>query len=100
MKATDIKVKGDYILIAKVEIVKDEGGIILRDEEKDKVKLGEVIGYGPGAYIDGTLIPVDLEVGDIVYYNVYAGLDVNVNDEDMLVLKESEILMSVVIDDK
>jgi len=68
-------------------------GIYLPDTAKEKPQEGEVIAVGPGRLSeDGKLIPMDVKVGDIVVYSKYGGIDYKLDDEDVLILRESDIL--------
>ncbi len=77
--------------LAKEEVSK--GGIILPDTAKEKPQEGEVIAVGPGRRgEDGKLIPMDVQTGDKVLFAKYAGTEVKMDDEEYLVLRESDIL--------
>ena len=68
-------------------------GIYLPDTAKEKPQEGKVIAVGPGRLSeDGKLIPMDVKVGDIVVYSKYGGIDYKLDDEDVLILRESDIL--------
>ncbi len=70
-----------------------ESGIILAGSAEEKQDLGEVIAVGPGKKADnGQIIPVDLKVGDKVLFGKYAGQAVKVDGEELLVVREEEIL--------
>ena len=85
---------GDRILIRRIE--EDDqvsGGIIIPDTAKEKPQRGEVVAVGQGARLDGgKLAPLDVKAGDQVLFGKYSGSDVNVRDEELLILKEDEIL--------
>jgi len=77
--------------IEKEEVTK--GGIVLPDTAKEKPQEGKVIVVGPGRLSeDGKLIPMGIKVGDIVVYSKYGGIDYKLDDEDVLILRESDIL--------
>jgi len=77
--------------IEKEEVTK--GGIVLPDTAKEKPQEGKVIVVGPGRLSeDGKLIPMGVKVGDIVVYSKYGGIDYKLDDEDVLILRESDIL--------
>jgi len=68
-------------------------GIYLPDTAKEKPQEGEVIAVGPGRKSeDGKLIAMDVKVGDIVIYAKYGGTEIKVDDEDLMILRESDIL--------
>ena len=71
---------------------KTKGGIIVPDTVKEKQE-GEVIAVGPGARDEsGKLIPVDLKAGDLVLFGKWSGTEVKIDDEDLLIMKESDIM--------
>ncbi|MBI4303551.1 MAG: co-chaperone GroES [Chloroflexi bacterium] len=77
--------------MAKEEVTK--GGIILPDTVKEKPQEGEVVAVGPGRLSeDGKRIAMDVKVGDIVIYAKYGGTEIKVEDEDLIILRESDIL--------
>ena len=77
--------------IEKEEITK--GGIVLPDTAKEKPQEGEVLAVGPGRLSDdGKRIAMDVTVGDIVIYAKYGGTEIKIDDEELLILSESNIL--------
>ncbi|OGO07443.1 MAG: co-chaperone GroES [Chloroflexi bacterium RBG_13_60_13] len=85
---------GDRVVIkpAKREEV-TKGGILLPDTAKEKPQDGEVIAVGPGKMTDdGKRIPTDLKVGDVVVYAKYAGSEYKVDDEEFIIVRESDVL--------
>lgn len=75
---------------------KSPGGIILPDTAKEKPMRGKVIAVGLGKLTeDGTRLKMDVSVGDIVLYGKYSGTDVKVDQQDYLILRESDILAVV-----
>lgn len=71
---------------------KTVSGIVLPDTAKEKPQEGEVIAVGPGRVEDGQRVAMDVQMGDRVLYSKYAGTEIKVNNEDVLVLRESDIL--------
>jgi len=70
-----------------------KGGIILPDTAKEKPQRGEVIAVGPGRLDEnGKRVTMEVKKGDKVVYAKYAGTDITVNDEELLILRESDIL--------
>ena len=68
-------------------------GIVIPDSAAEKPDKGEVVAVGPGKRAeDGKVLPVDLKVGDTVLFGKYAGQTVKVDDEELLVIREDEIL--------
>jgi chaperonin GroES len=84
----------DRVLIRRLE--SDErtaGGIIIPDTAQEKPMQGEVVGAGPGARdSDGARVPLEVKAGDQVLFGKFAGTDVTINGEDLLIVKESDIL--------
>ena len=84
----------DRVLLKRIEQEdKTRGGIIIPDTAKEKPMQGEVIAVGPGAKSeDGTVTPLDVKVGDRVLYGKFAGTEISIDNEDYLVLRESDIM--------
>jgi chaperonin GroES len=77
--------------IQKDEVTK--GGLVLPDTAKEKPQEGEVLAVGPGRIAeDGTRIPMDVKVGDIVIYAKYGGTEYKAEGEEVLILRESDVL--------
>ncbi|UCG10093.1 MAG: co-chaperone GroES [Dehalococcoidia bacterium] len=77
--------------IEKEEITK--GGIVIPDTVKEKPQEGEVMAVGPGRRAeDGKLIAIDIKVGDRVIYSKYGGTEIKIDDEEYIILRESDIL--------
>ena len=92
--ATKIKPLGDRVVIKptpKEEVSK--GGIVLPDTAKEKPQDGKIVAVGPGRLTeDGKRIDMEVKVGDKVIYSKYAGTEVKVDDEELIILRESDIL--------
>ena len=72
---------------------KTAGGIVLPDTAKEKPQQGEVIAAGPGKLLDnGKLSPMDVKPGDRVYYGKYSGTEVKLNGQELVVLRQDDIL--------
>jgi len=70
-----------------------KGGIIIPDTAKEKPQQGEVVAVGPGKISDaGSLIKMEVKVGDKVLYGKYSGTEVTVDDQELLIMRESDIL--------
>jgi chaperonin GroES len=77
--------------IEREEVTK--GGIVLPDTAKEKPQEGKVMAIGPGRLSeDGKRIAMDVKVGDIVIYSKYGGTEYKVDDEELVILRESDIL--------
>lgn len=87
----------DRVLVKRIE--QDErtaGGIIIPDSAKEKPTKGEIVAVGKGARDDsGKTIPMDVKEGDVVLFAKWGGTEVNVDGQDLLILKESDILAVV-----
>jgi chaperonin GroES len=72
-------------------------GLVIPDTAKEKPQQGEVLAVGPGRRSEdtGEVIPMDLAVGDTVVYSKYGGTEITVDGEDLLVLRESDVLAKV-----
>ena len=84
----------DYVLIKRREDVEEQyGGIIIPDTAKDKPQEGAVMAVGPGKYLDdGGRRPMAVAVGNKVLFGKYAGTEIKLNGEDLLVMRESDLL--------
>jgi len=84
----------DRILVRRIEAEeKTKGGIIIPDTAKEKPQEGEVIAVGDGAWDEtGNRIPLDVKTGDRVLFAKWSGTEVKIDDEDRLIMKESDIL--------
>ena len=95
--ARKLKPLGDRVVIRPSEADEvTKSGIILPDTAKEKPQEGEVVAVGPGRQTDdGKRIPIDLKAGDKVMYAKYGGTEVEDGDEELLILRESDILAKV-----
>ncbi|MFW2852278.1 co-chaperone GroES [Sphingomonas sp. TX0543] len=84
----------DRVLVRRVEAEeKTAGGIIIPDTAKEKPQEGEVVAAGAGAKgEDGKVTPLDVKAGDRILFGKWSGTEVKVNGEDLLIMKESDIL--------
>ncbi len=85
---------GDRVLVKRVEEeAKTKGGIIIPDTAKEKPQEGEVVAVGPGARNEkGEQVALDVKAGDRILFGKWGGTEVKLNGEDLLILKESDIL--------
>ena len=96
--ATEIKVKplADRVVIRALEDTEQmRGGLYIPDTAKEKPQQGEVVAVGPGKFEDGKRIDMELKVGDKVLYGKYSGTEVTVDNEQYLILRESDVLAIV-----
>ena len=84
----------DRVVVKRVTAEeKTAGGIIIPDTAQEKPSQGEVIAVGPGGRDEtGKLIPIDIKVGDKVLFGKYAGQSVKVDGEELLVMREEDIM--------
>ncbi len=84
----------DRVLVKRIEEEeKTAGGIIIPDTAKEKPQEGEVIAVGPGAKNeDGKVTPLDVKVGDRILFGKWSGSDVVLEGEELMIMKESDIL--------
>jgi len=72
---------------------KTAGGIIIPDTAKEKPQEGEIVAAGPGARNEkGELVPLDVKAGDRVLFGKWSGTEVKIDGEELLIMKESDIL--------
>jgi chaperonin GroES len=92
--AAKLQPLADRVLVKPIEQEeKTKSGIYLPDTAKEKPQEGEVIAVGPGRIDEtGKRIPMDLKVGDRVIYAKYGGTEIKVDEEEMMILRESDIL--------
>jgi chaperonin GroES len=84
----------DRVLVRRIEAEeKTAGGIIIPDSAKEKPSEGEIVSVGSGAKAeDGTVTPLDVKAGDRVLFGKWSGTEVSVDGEDLLIMKESDIM--------
>jgi chaperonin GroES len=89
-----IKPLHDRVLVKRIEEEqKTKGGIIIPDTAKEKPQMGEVIATGGGRKTeDGKVIPLDVKKGDKVLFSKYAGNEIKVEGEELLIMREEDIL--------
>jgi chaperonin GroES len=92
-----LKPLGDRVVVKPLEEEeRTKGGIVLPDTAKEKPQHGEILAVGPGALDeDGERLPMDVNVGDRVLFAKYAGTEVKIDDDELLILRQSDILAIV-----
>ena len=91
--ALNVRPLGDRILVEPAEEKETKkGGIIIPDSAKEKQQEGEVIAIGSGKREKGELIPLDVKPGDRVLFGKYSGTEITIDDQELLILREEEIL--------
>lgn len=94
MAKTKFRPLHDRVVVRRVESEeKTRGGIIIPDTAKEKPQEGEVIAVGSGARDEsGKIVPLDVKAGDRVLFGKWSGTEVKLNGEDLLIMKESDIM--------
>ena len=84
----------DRVVVRRLEAEeKTAGGIIIPDTAKEKPMEGEIVATGPGARDEtGKLVPLDVKEGDRILFGKWSGTEVKLDGEDLLIMKESDIL--------
>lgn len=89
-----LKPLGDRIVVKPLEAESmSAGGIVLPDTAKERPQQAEVIAVGPGKTLDnGTLVAIEVKVGDKVVYSKYGGTEIKVSGEEVTILRQDDIL--------
>ena len=83
----------DRVVVKPLEEAEQmRGGLYIPDTAKEKPQQGEIVAVGPGKYEDGKLAPMTVKVGDRVLYGKYSGTEVTIEGENVLILRESDVL--------
>ena len=84
----------DRVVVRRIDAEeKTKGGIIIPDTAKEKPQEGEIIAAGPGARDEsGKVQPLDVKAGDRVLFGKWSGTEVRIDGEDLLIMKESDIM--------
>jgi chaperonin GroES len=94
MAKTKFRPLHDRVVVRRIEAQeKTKGGIIIPDTAQEKPQEGEIIAVGPGGRDEaGKLTPIDLKTGDRVLFGKWSGTEVKIDGEDLLIMKESDIM--------
>ncbi len=91
-----IKPLADRVVIKMLEVEEtSKGGIILTASAKEKPQVAQVVAVGPGGVVDGKEITMELKVDDKVLISKYAGTDVKMDDQNYIIVRQSDILAIV-----
>jgi chaperonin GroES len=92
--AVKLQPLGDRVVVKPMEREEvTKGGIVLPDTAKEKPQEGKVLAVGPGRLSDdGKRVAMDIKVGDVVLYVKYGGTEVKIDAEELIILRESDIL--------
>ena len=84
----------DRVILKRIEAdSKTAGGLIIPDSAQEKPSQGEIIAVGPGGRDEnGKLTPIDVKVGDVVLFGKWSGTEVKIDGQDLLIMKESDIM--------
>ena len=89
----NIKPLGDRVVTKMAEAEETtQSGIILAGSAKEKPQFAEVIAVGPGGVVDGKEVKMQVKEGDKIIYSKYSGTEVKLEDEDLIIVKQSDIL--------
>ena len=94
MASTNFRPLHDRVVVRRVESeAKTKGGIIIPDTAKEKPQEGEIVAVGSGARDEsGKVVALDVKAGDRVLFGKWSGTEVKINGEDLLIMKESDIM--------
>jgi len=89
-----LKPLGDRVVVKALEAeTVSRGGIVLPDSAKERPQTGEVLAVGPGKTLDnGTVSALDIKVGDKVVYSKYGGTEIKVGGDEVIILRQDDIL--------
>jgi len=92
----NVKPLGDRVVIKNVETEETtKSGIVLTGAAKEKPQMAEVIAVGPGGNVDGKEITMHLKAGEKVIYSKYAGTEVKIDGQEIIIVRQSDILAIV-----
>ena len=84
---------GDRVVLKQLQAEETtKSGIVLPGQNKEKPQQAEVIAVGPGGMVDGKEVKMEVSVGDNVIYSKYSGTDVKIDEEEYIIVKQSDIL--------
>ena len=92
--AAKLEPLGDRVVVKPIEREeRTKSGIVLPDTAKEKPQEGKIVAVGPGKLSDdGKRIALDVKIGDSIIYAKYAGTELKIDDEELVILRESDIL--------
>ncbi len=92
----NVKPLGDRVVIKNVEAEETtKGGLILTSAAKEKPQMAEVIAVGPGGMVDGKEVAMQVKVGQKIIYSKYAGTEVKIDGEELIIVRQADILATV-----
>src|SRR5215210_1879343 len=91
--AVKVSPLADRVVVKALEETEQmRGGLFIPDTAKEKPQQGEIIAVGPGRYEKNVRVPMELKTGDRVLYGKYSGSEVTIDNEQYLILRESDVL--------
>jgi chaperonin GroES len=95
-KTSSVAPLADRVVVRALEETEQmRGGLFIPDTAKEKPMQGEVIAVGPGRFEKDKRVPMELKVGDRVLYGKYSGTEVTIDSEQLLILREADVLAVV-----
>ena len=92
----NVKPLGDRVVIKNVEMeATTKSGIMLTGTAKEKPQMAEVLAVGPGGMVDGKEVVMNVKPGDKVIYSKYAGTEVKIDGQEIIIVRQSDILATV-----
>ena len=92
----NVKPLGDRVVIKNVEVEETtKSGILLTGAAKEKPLMAEVLAVGPGGLVDGKEVEMAVKVGDKVIYSKYAGTEVKIDGQELIIVRQNDILATV-----
>ena len=91
--AVNVSPLADRVVVRSLENNEQtRGGLFIPDTAKEKPQEGEILAVGPGRFDDGKRVPMEVKVGDKVLFGKYSGTEVTIDNEQLLILRESDVL--------
>ena len=92
----NVKPLGDRVVIKNVEMeATTKSGILLTGTAKEKPQMAQVLAVGPGGMVDGKEVVMNVKPGDKVIYSKYAGTEVKIDGQEIIIVRQSDILATV-----
>ncbi len=89
----NIKPLGERVVIRKLEAEeKTKSGIVLPGQAQEKPQIAEVLAVGPGGYVDGKEVKMEVKVGDKVIFPKYTGTEIKIDGEELTIIEQSKLL--------
>jgi chaperonin GroES len=93
---TQIQPLADRVVVKPAEAESQRpSGLYVAETAKEKPQRGTIVAVGPGKYEDGKLVEMNVAVGDTVLFAKYAGTEIRLNDDDVLIMSEKDILAKI-----